>query len=419
MKLIKKILKRICIVILSFVVLLAIADFAWIHVPELSARHRIKEIAELAQDVNEIPVSHDARIYAIGEASHGNVEFQQLKLEVLKQLVEKDHVRVFALEADFCEGLKLNEFIHGTGEFTDAKDAVMHMAFNIYHTDQMIALVQWMKDYNETAEENEQLSFYGFDLQNPGFGLEMLIAYCKENQLEYQALEDYLYGDFSIVDEEGKNTYDLLCTLEEQISEEGEPVLSHLIQNILNLAVCNENGGINNYIYFGTMRDQYMYENVMWILDHTKEDQKILISGHNGHVGYTEKFYDNMGKHLKDELGTQYFVIGTDFFKTTCNINRMGADATRKDYAFNSADVLAYQAKYYGGSYYLDLHEAYENEVISSVFQKGIYMGSLGEGYSTMMRVSPMSYRVNGNPLDYFDAMILVYQASPIVVDQE
>ena len=57
-----------------------------------------KEFAKYATNVSALTVPDEAQIVALGEATHGNKEFQQLRLDVLQILVEKYGVRSFALE---------------------------------------------------------------------------------------------------------------------------------------------------------------------------------------------------------------------------------------------------------------------------------------------------------------------------------
>lgn len=80
-----------------------------------------EEFAAYAQPVENISVPENVRIIALGEATHGNAEFQALKLDVFKQMVEKYDVRAFALEGDYGGCEQVNEYIHG-GEGT-AKEA--------------------------------------------------------------------------------------------------------------------------------------------------------------------------------------------------------------------------------------------------------------------------------------------------------
>ena len=50
---------------------------------------------------------------ALGEATHGNKEFQQLKLDVFKIMVEDYGVRAFSLEGDYGGCETVNRYIHG------------------------------------------------------------------------------------------------------------------------------------------------------------------------------------------------------------------------------------------------------------------------------------------------------------------
>ena len=76
-----------------------------------------EEFAAYAQSVENITIPEDSKIIALGEATHGNVEFQELKLDLFKQLVEKYNVKAFVLEGDYGGSEQVNRYIHG-GEGT-------------------------------------------------------------------------------------------------------------------------------------------------------------------------------------------------------------------------------------------------------------------------------------------------------------
>ena len=63
------------------------------------------EFAAYAGSIEDMEIPEGTKIIALGEATHGNREFQQLKKDVFAQMVEKYKVRSFALEGDFggCE----------------------------------------------------------------------------------------------------------------------------------------------------------------------------------------------------------------------------------------------------------------------------------------------------------------------------
>ncbi len=107
-----------------------------------------KEFAMYAGGVSDITIPDSVRIIGLGEATHGNAEFQQLKLDVFKLMVEKYGVRAFALEGDYGGCETVNRYIHG-GAGT-AQEATAAIGFPIYRTEQMEQLIDWMRQYNAT-----------------------------------------------------------------------------------------------------------------------------------------------------------------------------------------------------------------------------------------------------------------------------
>ena len=61
--------------------------------------------------IEQIDIPDDVKVIGLGEATHGNVEFQQLKKDVFEVLVKNEDVRVFLLEGDFGGGQQINQFI--------------------------------------------------------------------------------------------------------------------------------------------------------------------------------------------------------------------------------------------------------------------------------------------------------------------
>ena len=234
------------------------------------------EFAKYAQPVSEIEVPENSRIVALGEATHGNKEFQELKLDVFKVMVEKSGVRAFALEGDFGGCETANRYIHG-GEGT-AEEAAEALVFTIYRTDQMAELLSWMRTYNETAAPGQDLRFYGFDMQSYEYSLGYLLEEARRlginvpNNQSFEAEEDRLalYGEVR----------EALETLD---SSADTGLALHLVdvleQNFeLGKLVDSPEGA-------GT-RDRFMAQNVLWILEQEEQrgNGRIFISAHNGHI---------------------------------------------------------------------------------------------------------------------------------------
>ncbi len=419
---IKKIFKGILIFLVAIIFLVGFGDFLWIKIPELSARKNISDIEDYGKDLSQINLDDHIKVVGLGEATHGNSDFQDLKLEVLKTLVEKNKLKSFAIEADFGEGMMINNYIHGKKRDENISSL---FSFNIYHTKNMNDLINYMFDYNQKAKDEDKLSFYGFDMQNPEKSMEVILDFCKENNI----LEDKnLQEEFSFIKDKNfkisqiKDKEDLLLEIKahaDALSSNYAREVSRAIKNVMDSVKFYELD-FNDYAKANNVRDKFMAGNVKWISDfeNAKGNKMLLISGHNGHIAKSEKFYEPMGSHLKKIFGEKYFIIGTDFYRGIVNINEVGPENKRSNHVFVSANPLAYNARKFKGEYYLDFTKVKEGETFDFI-NKEINMGSVGEGYSPLMEFIPTSYRVKEVPKDLYDAMIFVYYAKPIAVNHE
>ena len=381
------------------------------------------EFMQYADQVDNIKIPEKTKIVALGEASHGNVEFQQLKLSVFQNLVENAGIRAFALEGDYGGCEYVNRYIHG-GEGT-AEQAAAAIGFAIYRTDEMADLISYMRKYNETAKAGDDLRFYGFDMQNWSYNLQYLTEACKASGIdvtELKKLEDNDEADGGYdIEEQTRIIMEIKKELQESDAKDikqADNLADTLLQNISLGKV------IDSAVEGNALRDQRMAENVMWIL--SMEEQRgnacIFISGHNGHIERSGNYgTDNrvMGNILSDELGEGYFAIGTDFYKTNCNLPK--SDGKRITHTFYSYDPLAKAAKKAGYDMcWLDFSKVPENSKLKEQITDHVSMGSLGEGYSAFfMSIFPQSYRISQSPEKLYDGMIFVADAHPIEIREE
>ena len=368
-------------------------------------------LAAYAGTVEDIVIPEGVTVVALGEATHGNAEFQQLKLDVFKHLVERYNVRALALEGDYGGCEQVNRYIHGA-EGT-AREAAAAIGFAIYRTEEMAALISYMREYNDTAAEGDDLRFYGFDMQRCLYCVRFLAEACDALDIDTEALT-------ALVDDENwSGAFDTAARIEvltrvkdELTSKGGSPEAIHfadiLLQNC-ELQTVDAAG-------YGDLRDTRMAENVAWIGEREREagHARIFVTAHNGHVARWGT--NDMGKRLADALGAQYYVIGTDFYKTRCNMPS-GASGKRTVQTFYSYDPLAKAAKRAGLPLcFVDLQRAAESPELAPYVSDYHFMGSLGEGYSLLMRLLPPSYRIFQTPTALYDGMIFVSDAHPTVI---
>lgn len=415
-----KILKRI---LLGFVIILSVAAVLWFgrfKVEDISAHKKISDINSYMKTVDDIKISDNVNVVAIGEAAHGCKDFQELKLSVLKKMVKDYDFRAFALEADYGECAAINRYIQGGDG--DIESIVKTFSFPIYHTKQMEELISWMREYNSTVSEGKKLRFYGFDMQNPETSYEFLKNYCISKGLtcaeEFDKNLDCIEkGEVSV--ESAKAVIDFVTGLKEKIgdidvanADDRDAVfeLSTVRQSMETFTNSN-----NSYY---TLRDRDMAGNIEDILDIEKRigSGKIVIAAHDGHIAKVGNGYTSMGAVLSNDLKGAYYSIGTDFWKVTDNIKVL-EKKKRSIQSFISADPLASQARFAKDKQYLlDFSYIKEGGSLYSLINSPLRMGTLGEGYTWMMRIVQSSYRPKALPVSLYDAMIFVYEGDPIEI---
>lgn len=105
----------------------------------------------------------DRRVVGFGEATHGTKEFFQLKHRLVRFLVTELDFRLFGLEANFSETLAIDDYVvSGEGDPEAALDGIYFWTWN---TEEMLALIEWLRRYNEGQPLAEKVRFYGFDCQ--------------------------------------------------------------------------------------------------------------------------------------------------------------------------------------------------------------------------------------------------------------
>lgn len=375
-----------------------------------------EEFSKYAISVFELTVPDEAQIVALGEATHGNKEFQQLRLDVFQVLVEKYGVRAFALEGDFggCEAI--NRYIHGADG--TAAEALSATGFAIYRTEEMENLVEWMRDYNASAAQGDDLRFYGFDMQRRAYSYHYLLEALQKANIDtadFEKLWSSEADDYADGYTAEQRTQIITAVKNQLLPEDAQAIhfADILLQNIELGKYIDDSGELN------AQRDRMMAENTLWILqqEQARGNSRILISGHNNHIMQCENAGTPvLGSLLAEELGIGYFAIGTDFYKSVCNLPKPYT-GKRITHTFYSYDPLAKASKKCSFDVsFLDFSKVPEDSALTQYLANSISMGSLGESYSVLMNFVPRSYRVQRIPQDAYDTMIFVANATPIEI---
>ena len=369
----------------------------------------IPEFEQYAQSVGALSIPENSRIIALGEATHGNKEFQQLKLDVFKKMVEDYDIRAFALEGDSGGCEQVNRYIHG-GEGT-AQEAAAAIGFAIYRTEEMADLISYLREYNSSASAGDDIRFYGFDMQRISYTHQFLLEDCAELHIDTTELGQLVTGETLNPAYDFSAQKEILTQIKSELKRCGaSDKTMHNADLLLQYCQLQSVSATEG----SALRDALMAENVMWILqqEQLRGHERIFITGHNSHVAKWGS-YDSMGKILSKDVQNGYYAIGTDFYRTRCNLPT-GASDKRTEQVFYSHDPLAKAAKRAGYDIcWLDFGKIPETSHLGKQIFEYTNMGTLGERYSTLMRLLPPSYRIFQPPAVLYDSMIFVSDASP------
>lgn len=273
---------------------------------------------------NVPPKFKDARIFGFGEATHNTKEFFDLKAKFFKYLVEQQGVRVFIMEESYTGAFAVNQWLAG-GE-GDARTLAGNLGYPIWRCDEVVSLLQWMKDFNSGKPENEQIRFYGMDNQF-GYGIDKIVrAFVKETNInvakELLAVADSCAAKAMFPKPEkewGTDKPAKLQLLRTAIVNQKTAVKNTALdayEDILHaLTVLEE------YVSFITnpppdKRDEAMFNNVLWVLEQQGAGSKAFIWAHNAHINNSKIGTIgsiSVGNRLKQKFGTAYYSVGFDF----------------------------------------------------------------------------------------------------------
>lgn len=277
----------------------------------------------------------DISIVGIGEVVHGSHELYNIKIELTKYLIQNKDFRIIALEIPLPYTMKINEFLNG-GD-SDLHDILRQTQSWVLNTEEIYTFLVWAKEFNDHTDTNSKISITGYD-----------IPY-NDAQSEIEVINQYL----SVVSPENQNEFisQLACMNQDSFSYNQQSALEkEECRSKLNTLITTMEANRTSYIKISSfmefelaikslhsllqlektitsspenmypIRDQLMKENVDWI--HNIMGNKIIIWGHNSHIGKNTYWNTNlgtMGLLLAHQYGKSYLAMGSTFYEGSFN----------------------------------------------------------------------------------------------------
>ncbi|HYC88328.1 MAG TPA: erythromycin esterase family protein [Thermoanaerobaculia bacterium] len=288
----------------------------------------------------------DATIVCIGEASHGTHEFYRERATITQRLLAEKGFQAVAVEADWPDADRVNRWVRGRSDDTDATDALAGFRSRfptwMWRNADVLDFVGWLRDFNEERSEEQRAGFYGIDLYSLFSSIEAVIEYLEQVDPDAARRARERYSCFDHFGEEAQSYgYAAAFGAAESCQEEVVKQLTELARRRTDgeeLFSAEQNARLvaNAEEYYRSMfsgrvsswnlRDRHMADTVDALVTHLgrKHDPaKLVIWAHNSHLGdarFTEMGEQgelNVGQLMRERYGEKAVLIGFSTYSGT------------------------------------------------------------------------------------------------------
>ncbi|TBW29952.1 erythromycin esterase family protein [Gramella sp. KN1008] len=388
--------------------------------------------SQLIDFEEKIPVKFsNAKIFGFGEASHNTKEFFTIKSKFFKHLVKTQGIRVFIMEESYQAEAGINEWI--SGGKGNIKTIAENFNIGFWRSKEVVDLLQWMRDFNLDKPKDDQIRFYGMDIQNGknlnreirdfvnGYRIPIdedilkIADSCSNKNIEYDKPTNWAKIQVPKLKKLKETILDYISRI--NLSEEKERSIIRSINYLIKYTeyVSNTKG----FRERNEFRDLKMFENVKWIIENESENGKAFIWAHNEHINKKEMYSAgsdiiNLGRRLKDYYKEDFYSVGFDFATGKIkgyvtdekNGNHWKTYHIKKPFRRTYARTLNLVDK---NIYFIDLAKVVEKEPAEFFSKENEYLLIGGGGYQP----KPL-YKIKISKIysESYDALIFVKKIS-------
>ncbi|MGK5627468.1 erythromycin esterase family protein [Streptomyces sp. URMC 123] len=260
------------------------------------------------------------RIVGLGEATHGTREFFQLKHRLLEFLVTELGFSALAMEASASAAPDVDAYVrHGVG---DAAQVLDGLGFWTWRTHEVLAMIEWMRDYNRGRQEDRKVRFIGIDPQQCSSSLAVIDSFLHRTAPDratgllspLRVLATAYPG--SRPDPQRRLVLDaeeVLAYLR-KLGPDAADALRHaqVLVRAADLVTRARHHADPEQTVFAA-RDRYMADAVGTILE--DPSAKVALWAHNGHITKSRHggAVPALGQHLHSRYGDAYYALGLLF----------------------------------------------------------------------------------------------------------
>lgn len=260
----------------------------------------------------------DARIIGLGESTHGTSEFQRVKHRLIEFLVTRMGYTAFAMEAAYSDAQPMNDYIlNGKGNRADVQSRLGYLAWD---TEEFAAMIDWMRAYNRTVPAARKIRFYGVDLYRNSVGRSKVLAAVSRVLPTAVAATDSLFRtlaeqerrwpgwDTTVMNAVRPQLDTLAAGLEARRKVAPAVLTPAEWDGAIQFVNVMRQAAVRRH------RDQYMAENMVYVIDHEAPGTKFVLWAADDHI--TEDSL-SLGYFLRQHYGDAYYALGLYFKEGT------------------------------------------------------------------------------------------------------
>ncbi|GGK78510.1 hypothetical protein GCM10011405_27950 [Rufibacter glacialis] len=299
--------------------------------------HPLKNEQDLDLLLQEIG---EARVVLLGEASHGTSEYYTWRAAITKRLMQEKGFDFMAVEGEWADSYRVNQFIKGPGKDSAATVALLEQ-YNRWPTwmwgnHEVADLVTWLNGYNQGKPVAQKVGFYGLDVYCLWESMNELMPYVEQNpallkaaRQVHQCFQPYSADAMQYAQAVANasascrtQTSRLWKEIQQQNLAAGtRPTEAQFVAEQYALVALNGEryyrAAVSSNTESWNVRDNHMAQTMKRLLDFHGPEAKAIVWEHNTHVGdarYTDMASSgevNVGQLARKEYGEEnVYIVG-------------------------------------------------------------------------------------------------------------
>ena len=306
----------------------------------------------------------DCRFVLLGEATHGTHEFYRVRAQITKRLIAEKGFTAVAVEADWPDAYRVNQFVQFEGEDEEAVDALagfQRFPAWMWRNADVLDFVGWLRNYNE-HRHSKRVGFYGLDLYSLHASIRAVLDFLDKVDPEAAQRARYRYACFDNFGEDSQ-AYGYAASFGLNKTCENEVVGQWMEMRRRAAELASRDGRVARDAFFfaeqnarlvknaeeyyramfherissWNLRDSHMAETLDALAKHLGTKAKIVVWAHNSHLGdarateMEQRGELNLGQLVRQRFGDEATLIGfTTYTGTVTAASGWEALAERK-----------------------------------------------------------------------------------------